>query len=203
MENKIFLEQMKNYFDSLKYFDIQDNFLILHTDKIYRIPIFHTYLSQLEQNIFLLHPIEIIQIIYLLELFYKTTLSEIEKDFIKNYTNKYLSLSENSTNGNDINQNRLWCLELPINNAYKEEFSEYPCSKLIISLIDKHLEEINSGLGKSPKLVLIKNDNPNFLIEEEYDELKTFEKAGFTTILLILSSIISTCLYIAYFIMGK
>lgn len=203
MENKIFLEQMKNYFDSLKYFDIQDNFLILHTDKIYRIPIFHTYLSQLEQNIFLLHPIEIFQIIYLLELFYKTTLSETEKDFIKNYTDKYLSLSENSTNGNDINQNRLWCLELPINNAYKEEFAEYPCSKLIISLIDKHSEEINSGLGKSPKLVLIKNDNPNFLIEEEYDELKTFEKAGFTTVLLILSSIISTCLYIAYFIMGK
>jgi len=203
MENKIFIEQMKNYFDSLKCFDIQDNFLILQTDKIFKIPLLHTYLSQLEQSIFMLHPTEIFQIIYLLELFYRTQLSESEKEFIINYTNKYLILNENITNGNDINQNRLWCLELPINNAYKEEFSEYPCSKLIISIIDKHSEEINSGLGKSPKLVLVKGNNPNFELEENIDELKTFEKAGFTTLLLIASTVISTCLYIAYFIIDR
>lgn len=203
MDNKIFLNQMKNYYDSLKYFDIQNNYLILHLNKLFTIPLLHTYLSQLNQSVFLLNPSEIFQIIYILELLYKNELTENEKDFIINYVKKYLSLSESTLTGNEMDLNRLWCLEMPINNAYKEEFSQMPTSKLIISTIDKYNEEINSGLGKTPKLVLVKGDNPNFDIEEEIDDVKNFEKAGFTTLLLILTSIVSTCLYIAYFIVGK
>lgn len=199
----MFLQQMKNYFDSLKYFDIQDNYLILNIEKIFKTPLFHIYLSQLDQNIFTLHPTEIFQIIYVLELFYKPKLSDNEQNFITNYTNKYLALSENNVNGQDINKNRLWCLEIPINYAYKEEFAEYPASKLIISIIDKRNEEITSGLGKTPKLILVKGDNPNFEIEQEIDEVKSLEKAGFTTLLLIATSAIGTCLYIAYFILGR
>lgn len=202
MENKVFLEQMKLYYDSLKYFTIEDSYLILRLNKDFKMPLRHIHLSTLDQNIFMLSPTEIFQLFYVNELLYKEVLSESEIDFITSYTKKYLELSDNLKNNEDNNINKLWCLEMPINYAYKNEFLELPASKLIISEIDKHMEEMNSGLGKSPRLVLIKGNNPNFDIEEEIDQIKTFEKAGFTTIFLIISAIISTCIYIAYFIIG-
>lgn len=202
MENKIFLEQMKLYYDSLKYFDIQDNFLILQLNKTFRIPLRCVNLSTLDKNIFMLSPVEIFQIIYVSELLYKENLGESEKDFIINYTKKYLELSDNVKTNQNNDLNKLWCLEIPINVAYKDEFFELPGSKIIISEIDRHLEEINSGLGKSPKLVLKKGDNPNFELEESIDQVRNFEKAGFTTLFLITSAVAATCMYIAYFIFG-
>lgn len=201
MENKIFLEQKKLQYDSLKYFEIQNNYLILN--KKFMIQLSHTNLLTFDERIFLLSPAEIFQIIYVGELIYKETLTESEIDFIKNYMKTYLQLTDYANNANkDIDLNKIWFYEIPINNAYKSEFTELPCSKLIIEEIDKHTNEMNSGLGKSPKLVLIKGDNPNFDLEEQVDQVRNFEKAGFTTIFLITSAIAATCMYIAYFIMG-
>jgi len=201
MENKIFLEQKKLQYDSLKYFEIQNNYLILN--KKFMIQLSHTNLLTFDERIFLLSPAEIFQIIYVGELIYKETLTESEIDFIKNYMKTYLQLTDYANNANeDIDLNKIWFYEIPINNAYKSEFAELPCSKLIIEEIDNHTSEMNSGLGKSPKLVLIKGDNPNFDLEEQVDQVRNFEKAGFTTIFLITSAIAATCMYIAYFIMG-
>lgn len=200
MENKIFLEQKKLQYDSLKYFEIQNNYLILN--KKFMIQLVHTNLLTFDERIFLLSPAEIFQIIYVGELIYKETLTESEIDFIKNYMKTYLQLTDYANNNQDIDLNKIWFYEIPINNAYKSEFAELPCSKLIIEEIDKHTSEMNSGLGKSPKLILIKGDNPNFDLEEQVDQVKNFEKAGFTTIFLITSAIAATCMYIAYFIMG-
>jgi len=202
MENKVFLEQMKLYYDSLKYFSIEDSFLILKLNTIFKIPLRHINLSTLDQSIFTLSPAEIFQLIYVSELLYKEKLTDSEIDFIKSYTKRYLELSDNVKNNENTNTNKIWCLEFPINMAYKDEFLDFPASKIIISEIDKHNEELSSGLGKSPKLVLIKGDNPNFDLEEQVDQIKNFEKAGFTTIFLITSAIAATCMYIAYFIMG-
>ena len=202
MDNKIFLEQMKLYYDSLKYFEIQDNYLILKLNKTFKIPLKHINLSYLDQNIFNLSPAEIFQFIYVSELLYKENLEEHEIEFIISYTKRYLELSDTIKNNEDTNSIKVWCLEMPINSAYKEEFIEMPASKIIIAEIDKHSEEMNSGLGKNPILKLVKGENPNFEIEEPIDQVRNFEKAGFTTLFLITSAVAATCMYIAYFIIG-
>lgn len=202
MENKIFLEQMKLYYDSLKYFSIEDSFLILKLNNIFKIPLRHVNLYTLDQSVFTLTPVEIFQLIYVNELLYKNSLTDSEIDFIKSYTKKYLELSDKIKNNEDVKANTIWCLEIPINNAYKDEFLEFPACQIIISEIDKHNEELNSGLGNKQKLVLIKGGNPNFDIVTQGDSIKNFEQAGFTTIFLITSAIVATCLYIAFFIIG-
>ena len=200
MDNKIFLEQMKIYYDSLKFFEISENILTLHAEKEFKMPLYHTYLSTLPPNIFLLYPTEIFQIVYMLELLHKESLKDTELNFIKNYTEKYLKLSDEAKENNNIDQNRLWCLEIPINKAYDEEISNSMYSESIINLIDNHTNDMNSGLGKTPRLVLIKENNPNFMIDEEIDNVKAFKDAGFTTIFLITSTIVATCLYLAFFV---
>lgn len=202
MENKIFLEQMKIYYDSLKYFEIIDGYLSLTFNNNFKIPLRHVSLSTLDQNIFSLPASEIFQIIYMYELLYKEKILENEIDFIKNYIKRYLKLSDEIKNNENNELTRFWCLEFPINNAYKEEFSTLPTSKIIIDEIDKHTEKINSGLGKVPKLILTKGDNPNFEIEEQVNQIRNFEKAGFTTIFLIIGAITATCIFIATFIMN-
>jgi len=202
MDNKIFLEELKNTYESLRYFNIIDNYLILKLDKEYKTPIIHTNLKNLNINLFLLHPTEIFQIIYMLELLYKNALSDFEINFIKDYTKKYLLIEDNNkSENNNINLNRLWCLGLPINLAYDIEFINMPCAKCIIAELNNHTNEIESGRGNYPTLTLKKGENPNFEIEEQND-MYNLEKAGFTTLFLITSTIVATLVYIAYFIIG-
>jgi len=202
MNNAEFLNQAKSRYNSLVFFEIKDNFLILKTDKIYMIPLYHTYLENLNEEIYELHPTEIFQIIYMLELIYKEKLTEQETNFINKYTQKYLKLINDLTNDQEVNTTRLWCLEMPINNAYKEEFQEKPAINIITTAIDQRTNELNgSSKGNSgPKLVLEKNPNFDILPSEEIITPTDIAKAGFSTFLIIIVTVVLTLLFIVFFI---
>jgi len=203
MDNKTFLEQNKNKFLSLRFFDIQNDYLVLNTKTAYMLPLKYTKLSQLPLNIFNLHPVDIYKIIYMFEFLHKPEITEKEKSFIENYTKNYLEINHNTKENNNSDSNTIWGLGLPIHFAYNEEFINNPASNIIRTIIENKEIDIETGKEKVEKLVLIKGNNSNFDIPEKIDNIKTFEKAGFTSILLIISSITATCLYIAYFIIGK
>ena len=203
MTNKIFLEQMKNLYDSLKYFEIHEQFLMLKLEKNFVCPLNYTNLANLNPSLFILTPNEIFQIIYSLELLHKNELSSGEITFITQYTEKYLKLNDLARNGEQIDANRLWNLSLPINFAYDEQYINTDAGKLITSIVDKYSIESENSLGKNPRLVLIKGENPNFEWEEDIDKYKPLKDAGFATIILIITTIIITCGYIIFYIISK
>ncbi len=201
MDNELFLQNAKNTYETLNYFTIKNNMLILNYNGTYMVPIKYTDLSKLNTNIFLLNPHEIINLIYMLELLHNNTLTEQEKTFINGYVKNYLKINDDVLNGNDKLQMTSYLLSIPIYTAYDPSFINTEPSILIQNIINEHSESLNSGKSKYPKLVL-KNDN--FIpIEDENDLLNEFGKAGFTTIILISTAIIATCLYIAFFIVNK
>lgn len=197
MDNKLYIEQMKNYYDSLKYFNVENNKLILNYNGYYKIPLIYTNLQLLNTNLFILNPIEIFQIIYMLELLNKNNLKQNEIDFINNYTKKYLTLKNNNTIENNTDyDNRIWCLSMPVYRSYDEKYINNEGSKIIQNIIQENNKEIENGHSKEPKLVL---KNPNFALIEEESNFENFKNAGFTTLMLIVSAIISTLTYIIFF----
>lgn len=198
MDNYTFLENAKHTYESLAYFHITDNLLTLEFNGTFKIRLQNVSLSSLNPNLFLIHPTEIFQIIYVLELLYKDELTESEINFIESYTNKYLKLSNDALDTETTNTNRLWCLSIPIYTSYSPDFENKKASLLIKSLLNKQTEAIESGKSLHPKLVLMK-DGTN-LEEEEIDS--SFAQAGFTTLFLILGATIATVLYITYFIIS-
>ena len=200
MDNKTFLEQNKNKFNSLNFFDIQNNYLILKAKTNYILPLQYTNLVNLPTNLFLLHPVDIYKIIYIFEFLNKKEINDKEQKFIEDYTNKYLELSKDETNKDDLT---IWGLGLPIHFAYDSLFINNPASNIIRTYIEKNQLDKENDRGNNQKLVLIKGENTNFDLVEEYDNIKSFKDAGFTTIFLITSAIVSTCLYIAYFIIWQ
>lgn len=202
MDNKTYFNQIKPFYNSLKFFDIKDNYLILTNNKTFILPLIHTDLSQINPDIFLAEPNEIFHFLQVNELLYKERLNEKEINYLHEFTKRYLKIKNDSTEGKNINSITLWCLELLICKVYQEEFINNPASTEIISLIDKNNSELENGLGTSVKLVLTKNGNKNFELLEDFDGLKSFEKAGFTTLILIIITVILTCLFLAYFIVN-
>ena len=89
MSNQDFLINYQNRYESLKYFTINNNTLILKDNGVFMQDISHTNLARLNPNLFLLSPVEIYQIIYMLELLYKNNLSEYEINFANTYINNY------------------------------------------------------------------------------------------------------------------
>lgn len=203
MDNSVYLNQIKPFYDSLKYFDIKNNYLILYANQTFILPLIHTNLSTINKDIFLSHPNEIFHFLQMHELLHKKELTDKELKYIKDFVNKYLQLKNNNNEGIEINNTTLWCLELLISTSFEEKFINNPASKEIISLIDSNNKELESGLGTGVKLVLSKNGNQNFELEEDFDNIKNFEKAGFTTLFLVIITVILTCLFIAFFIFGN
>ena len=201
MNNEVYFKQIKPFYNSLKYFDVKNNYLILHTTQDFILPLIKTNLELINKDIFLAQPNEIFHFFQMHELLYKQELTEKEIAYISDFTNKYLQLKNNNNEGKDINNITLWCIELLISIAFRDEFINNPASQKIISLIDNFNKELESGLNTSVKLVLTKNGNQNFLIEEEIDNIKNFEKAGFTTLFIVIITVVLTCLFLAFFIM--
>lgn len=207
MDNKEFIFQMQNQYESLKYFIIKDNKLILNKDGTFVIPFNNVILSSLNPILFTLDPKEIFHILRMLELLQKKELTDKEKGFINQYVLRYLKLNNMALNDSNINTNLIISLNIPIYLSYDEEFQKYPGSLLIQKIIINYSENLEKNNGNSidsqKRLVLIPKDNPNFIIEQENNYIHNFEKAGFTSLLLITSTIALTCAYIAYFILGK
>lgn len=203
MDNKSFLEKNKNKFPNLKYFYINNNSLVLNAQTPYFIPLNYINLSKLPTTIYYLNPIIIYKILYMFEFLHKPNISEKEKKFIEDYTANYFEMNKKAIENNEVNNMELYGFGLPINFSYDEQFKNNPASIIIKNFIDNKENDIENGRESIQKLILSKGQNANFDIEEEFDSIKSFEKAGFTSLLLITSSIISTILYIAYFILGK
>lgn len=203
MDNKTYFNQIKPFYNSLKFFDIKDNYLILNSKQTFILPLIHTNLSQFNKDIFLASPGEIFHILQINELLYKEQLSENEKKYIIDFTQKYLDLKKQNNEENNINTITLWCLEIIISKAFQEEFVNNPASKEITMLIDNNTKDFENGRNTGVKLVLSKGNNQNFEIIEDFDSVKTFEKAGFTTLFLVIITVILTCIFITFFILNN
>lgn len=199
MNNKIFLSQMQNIYESLRYFRIEEDKLVLELDGTYKIPFSNVLLANLNPNLFLLEPKELLHVLYMLELLPKVQINENETKFIEQYVTRYLKINDLSLANADVDSNQTWCLSIPIYSSYDPIYINNPTSILIQNIINNHTSEIENSIGKHPKLVLT---NPNYTsnLEEDDDYINNFEKAGFATIILIAFAVTITCLYIACFI---
>ncbi len=204
MNNETFLKQAQIYYSSLANFDINDNVLILkNNNEEQKTTIYYTYLANLNPNIFLLSPEDIFSIIRLLELLYKGTLTEDDINFITSYTERYLNLNDRYVQSieNNADGNQIYYLGMPIYTSYDANFASMPASILIQDVINNHTTLSNNSQNKGPKLVL--TNKSLFNLEEEQDNLRNFEKAGFSVIMLIVGTVVVTTLYIAFFIVNK
>ena len=206
MNNDVVFKSLQQSYDSLRVFDVINNILYFnYNGATYQLPLNIVSFSSLNPDIFLLKPEDIYRIIYLLELLPKDNLTPSDEEFITQYTEKYLKLEqgriEERENDKGLDDKDILCLSIPINVAYDPRFVDKRASKIIDEILYRHTEEIESGNFKGQKLVRI---NPNVPRECSLgDEVSDFGKAGFTTILIILSSVLFTGLYIAYFMIGK
>ena len=203
MNNMDFIFENKQMYTSLKYFEIKNDTLILNKNGTFIIPFKNVNLSSLNPYIFLLEPDQLFHTLYMLELLPKNEISKEEESFIINYTQRYLKLNDDALENNDFNSSFVPYIGTPISLSYDPIYEGFTSSKLIKQCIETHNNEIENGRGNQKRLVLIPNDNPNFIQDNEESNLHNFEKAGFSTLLLIASAVASTCLYIAYFILGK
>lgn len=199
MDNEMYLNQMKNTYESLRYFSIKENFLTLNLETTYRIPFSNVNLATLNQNLFILDPSEIFHILYMLQLLPQQEITKEEETFINQYVTRYLKLNDMALTESNLDTNLIWGLSIPIYSSYDPDCINNPACQIIQHIINNHSEEIENSKGKHPRLVLT---NPNFENTSNEVELTSFEKAGFTTLLLIWSSVAATCAYIAYFILS-
>ena len=201
MNNEIFINSNKNLYESLEYFQIENNILNFNDNgKIYRFPIYNINLSILNPNLYLLKPRDIFRVIYLLELLYKDNISEYDYNFIEQYVNKYLNLEDKRLEGQEIDNNEVECLGIPIYTSYEPSFIDKPTSISIQTLINSHSEKIENSQSKGQRLVLINPEFGKFSEDDNQNDFVELGKAGFTSIMLILVTVILTVLYIVYFV---
>ncbi len=203
MNNELFLKNYKDIYNSLNYFTYQDNFLIFHINEGIKIPLTHVNLvDYANSTLYYLSPNEIFQVIYMLEILYLSNLTEGKINYIKDYTKKYLDLYDKVSNNETDDELRYEAISIPINLSYNDEFNNMSASMIIKEMINNHLENTEKSRGNGKALVLSKHDNPNFEMVYEENPIETVTKAGFTTIILIATTITLTCLYLAYFVIN-
>ena len=201
--NEEYLKNLQKSFPSLKYFNMENNSLILNYNGYYKIPLNHTNLSLINPNIFYLEPTEIFQVIYVLELLYKDTLNESEIKFINDYTENYLKYNDLALIGNNEASIKTWGLGIPVYTSYDEEFINKPASLLIHQNLVTHDNDTVNGKGKGPRLVRTNESLVNFISEEEEENpLVDYSKAGFAAVILIISAILITTIFITTFVLG-
>lgn len=201
MNNDMFIKQMKNYYESLQFFSIENGYLTLSYEGTYKIPFISVNLSLLNPNLFSLDPKEIFHILYMQELLFKENLNQNEIEFIKGYLTRYLKLNDMALENENMDSNLVWGLSIPIYTSYDPLFIDKPASKLIEEQINMHSDNLVEGRSNQQRLVLMKNDNFTTIVEEE--PLSNLAQAGFTTLLLIFSAVTITVLYILNFILIK
>ena len=198
MDNETFLNNMKYQYDSLKAFVIKNgNLLLKDNNNIYMIPL-NINLSSLNNNIYLLNPRDIYRIIYMIELLSKEKITDDDVNFVNEYVGKYLNLEKKKNANLEVDENEVNSLGIPIYLSDDPKYENSSTSNIIRKILLDDLKEEQSGKTNTPRLVLT---SPHFQGSIEEDNLANFEKAGFTTIILIVSAIVATCLYIAFFIL--
>lgn len=203
MNNEEYLKKLQSIFPNLQFFRVENNTLILEYDGLFKMPLIHLNLSLINPNLFYLSPKEIFQVLYILELLYKNSLTEQEQAFIISFMNMYLSLNDFVKSHNSENEEmHVSSLGIPVLYSYEEAFTNNPASQIIQTMINNHDNEILSGKNKQPRLVRTNETMANFMPVEEDLNFIDYGKAGFTTLLLIGTAIASTIFYITSFIIG-
>lgn len=206
MDNDLFFKNIQNAYDSLRYFAIKNNVLYFKdNDKIYSLPLNTVNFSNLNQNIFLIKPRDIYRIIYLLEILNKDEINEYDSEFINQYTNKFLKLETMRLENQNIDENEVACLSIPIYTSYDPKYLEKPASKIINEILNNYSQEIESGRSSVQKLTLKPKNIPETIMREDFEDspLNDFRQAGFTATLLIILTVVLTSIYIAFFILNK
>ncbi len=200
MDNESFFNTIKSKYESLQNFSVKENKLYLNDNgSLYIIPL---TISLERQNpiIFWLKPRDIHRVIYMIELLNKQEITENDTVFINQYVNKYLDLEKKKLANMEVDEIEVFSLGIPIYLSDDPTLENNVASKQIRDIINNHLKEDEGGRTNTPRLVLT---HPNFhpVNEDDDDLLANIEKAGFTTIAIILIGIVATCLYIAFFIL--
>ena len=194
MNNEMFLKQYQNLYESLQYFSINENKLILNYEGTYTLPLINVSLVNINPNLFILKPNEIFHIIRALELLYKKELNENDIIFLKNYIKTYLALNDKALEGHDEYINELNGFQIPICLSYDPYFTNNPTSIIIQEIVNEHSNEFENGKSKHPRLVLA---NKEIINDPTSDDIL---QAGFSTLILIFLTVAATCLFIYQFI---
>ena len=196
MNNSEYLNSLKPKYESLTNMYIKNN--VLYYDR-YILPLIIN-LNTINPDLFLLSPEEIINTIYIIQLLYKPSLNEIEKNMLIRYTHKY-----NELNNQDNKDFNMFGLSIPIFISYDENFQNSPGATIIRAEYTKICEQIelqNNG-GKSKELIRVRKnkDIPNSYEYYEYidfsNNLDQMQNAGFVTIFIIFFGIILSTLILA------
>lgn len=203
MSNEEYFNKIKDMYDSLKNFQINNNILTFFDDITYKISLYNVNLSKLNPNIFLLKPKDIHRLLFILEILPKKNLNDIEKKFIIQYVQKYLKLEHSKLSNEEVNDNEVNCLGIPIYLADDPTYENSECSQIIHTILQndiKKLENTSISNNNQKRLVLT---NPQFKTESNQnnslEEFSDYTKTGFTTILLIAITVIATCTYLAIY----
>ena len=89
-------------------------------------------------------------------------------------------------------------IELPIEMASLDLYKNNEGSTIINDMIENHLKDVRSGRSNAQKLVLTNSAFPKTIDDD--NKLEEFGHAGFTTIFIVIATVLLTSLYIAYFI---
>lgn len=190
---------LKEKYPSLQYFNYQNGTLSLEqNNQIFSVKLdnFHVFYEnnyeRINPNLFLLNPIEIFNIIKMIELLHHINLNNSEEDFVKSYITDYLNLTETGL--------KKECLKRPI------DYCDYFPSSPVRAIIKEVKEARNNPRGKThqgPKLVKILSlKGTHEYIEDENKELPPSNiPTGFATILLIIAIIIITITFITLYIL--
>ena len=197
MNNEMYFNLIKGNYESLNSFYMRDNTLFYQDTSTYMLTLEHITLANINTNLFLLSPRDIYRVLYLLELLPKRVITENDKLFINEYVIKYLDLEDKKLSNEEIEEHKVDCLGMPIYFSDDPSLENTPASIEIHKVLNEHTENVKAGKSNGPRLVLT---NPNFIIEEEQNDLIEVGKAGFTTLLIIAGTVIATCIYIALFI---
>ena len=206
MNNEVIFKNLQTSYDSLKYFIIKNNILYFKDDNnVYTLPLISTNLNTINPNLYLLKPRDIYRVIFLLELLNKDILTENDIEFINQYTNKYLKLETMRLENQNVDENEVTSLSVPIYTSYDPKYINKPASKIINELLSNYSQEIENGRSSVQTLALKPKNIPDTIIREDYEDspLNDFKQAGFTAIILIISTVVLTSLYIFFFILSK
>lgn len=190
MSNSDYFNSIKNNYDSLSDMFIKNNVLYYQN---YVLPL-TINLNVFNPNLFLLSPIDIINIIYIYQLLLKKELNELEMHSLEKYAKIYFDIKNDS---NKVNQQ--FGFSIPIFMAYDESVENNAGAKILRTEYTKLCEDYEkSDSAKNAEYVRVLKNN-NIPASNEYDDYLEFhekvnqiQNAGFAAIFLILFAVAVT-----------
>lgn len=203
MDNKTYFDNLRLQYESLKKMQLDNNVLSFKSNNGNYFVKLKIELTKLSPSIFVLSPEQILNTLYIYQLFYNENINEIENKLIEQYISSYndYAILKNK-NPEQFDDNILFALSIPIYSAYNEEFINTPASKVIQEHYNKLNTQIESEFNSSKDLTrkLKLGDLPSteaYLDYEEFsNKLINIQNAGFTTIFLIAFTVVTTIVYL-------